>query len=202
MICCKLLPCIKTVFFFLMRCKVVMDSLGQMKKLSKWAIFENQDGLLATSVLHDFCLWNQLQVIHRCYASEAPSSTMWQLGWVVPNSLGWQFLKLHQVVDDWSPHRSLHAFLFCTSNPGISRVWRYVNRPRDWLRLCHWLVFHRYIHLLLAFLHYTCKESPWSILRWNGLKRGDFKQFYFFWHMIWFTSFSSIATRLRHITSD
>ena len=80
MICCKLLPCIKTVFFLFMRWKVVMDSLGQMKKLSKWAIFENQDGLLATSVLHDFCLWNQLQVIHRCYASEAPSSTMGQLG--------------------------------------------------------------------------------------------------------------------------
>lgn len=70
----------QNMFFLLMRCKVVMDSLGQMKKLSKWAIFENQDGLLATSVLHDFCLWNQLQVIHRCYASEAPSSTMGQLG--------------------------------------------------------------------------------------------------------------------------
>ena len=37
--------CIKT--WVASCCQVVMDSLGQMKKLSKWAIFENQDRLLA-----------------------------------------------------------------------------------------------------------------------------------------------------------
>ena len=44
-----------------------MDSLGQMKKLSKWAIFENQAADLDRFSKHHFA--SCLQVIHRCYAS-------------------------------------------------------------------------------------------------------------------------------------